>query len=74
MKIETAAGIENAGGVSVYISKDIVEALEAKQKETVEALAKAGLDPLCYDYKPTIGWMVRFQLRNSLGLHIGGAE
>ncbi|EID6350911.1 hypothetical protein LCA12_003567 [Salmonella enterica] len=70
MKIETAAGIENAGGVSVYISKDIVEALEAKQKDTIEALAKAGLD----HYKPTIGWMVRFQLRNSLGLHVGGAE
>ncbi|EJX0849047.1 hypothetical protein ODD70_003287 [Salmonella enterica] len=74
MKIETAAGIENAGGVSVYISKDIVEALKAKQNDTVEALAKAGLDPLCYDYKPTIGWMVRLELRNFLGLRAGGAE
>lgn len=63
---------KSAGGVSVYISKDIVEALEKKQKGIEEAGIKAGLEPLCL-VKPSIGWMVRFQLRATLGL-INGVE
>ncbi|ECG5980407.1 hypothetical protein E1927_14155 [Salmonella enterica subsp. enterica serovar Newport] len=64
---------EKRGTVSVYISPDIVAALEARQKDNAEALAKVGLDPLCY-VSQSIGWMVRFQLRESLGLHISGVE
>lgn len=64
---------EKAGAVSVYISPDIVKALELKQQEVADAGVKAGLEPLCL-VKPSIGWMVRFHLRQSLGLHISGVE
>ncbi|ENM1232997.1 hypothetical protein AB6R86_004620 [Salmonella enterica] len=64
---------EKGGGVSVYISPDIVAALEAKQKERVEAMAKVGLDPLCY-VPVSIGWLVRSELRQSLNLHSCGVE
>lgn len=62
-----------AGGVSIYISPDIVEALKAKQKEVADAGLKVGLDPLCL-VVPSVGWMARLQLRAALGLVTSGAE
>lgn len=65
---------ENTGGVSVYISPDIVEALNARQKAAEETGVKVGLDPLCL-VKPSIGWMVRTYLRHSLGMNnVNGVE
>ncbi|EGK6862573.1 hypothetical protein IO679_004701 [Salmonella enterica subsp. enterica serovar Glostrup] len=58
---------EKTGGVSVYISPDIVEALNKRQQEVAEAGAKVGLDPLCL-VKPSVGWMVRSHLRAALGM------
>ncbi|EAP9510048.1 hypothetical protein L1O59_004884 [Salmonella enterica] len=64
---------EKSGAVSVYISPDIVAALKEKHRENAAALAKVGLTPSLLG-EPSIGWMVRFQLRESLGLHISGVE
>ncbi|WP_447722308.1 hypothetical protein [Edwardsiella tarda] len=61
------------GGVTVYISPDIVAALEKQQLEAEEAGKKVGLDPLCY-VKPSIGYMVRMHMRIALGLNVSGGE
>ncbi|HFW4207930.1 TPA: hypothetical protein ACIBOM_000866 [Salmonella enterica subsp. enterica serovar Reading] len=57
-----SAGAGAGGGVTVYISPDIVAALNARFEENAEAGKKVGLDPLC-TIKPSIGWMVRSYLR-----------
>ncbi len=56
------AGGGAGGGVTVYISPDIVAALNKRSEENAEAGKKVGLDPLC-TIKPSIGWMVRSYLR-----------
>ncbi|EMM0378346.1 hypothetical protein RI820_000704 [Pluralibacter gergoviae] len=59
---------ENKGGVSVYISPDIVAALNARQEKVAEALAQAGFGSLPLpDY--TTGWLVRMHLRAALGMN-----
>lgn len=54
--------------VSVYISPDIIAALNARFEENAEAGKKIGLDPLCL-VKPSVGWMVRSHLRAALGMN-----
>lgn len=59
---EKVSSASAGGGVTVYISPDIVAALNARFEENAEAGKKVGLDPLC-TIKPSIGWMVRSYLR-----------
>ncbi|HGG6608014.1 TPA: hypothetical protein ACJG8M_002147 [Salmonella enterica subsp. diarizonae serovar 50:k:z] len=62
------------GGVTVYISPDIVAALNTRFEENAEAGKKVGLDPLC-TIKPSIGWMVRSYLRAVMNMkQTHGAE
>lgn len=61
-------GTQKPGGASVYISPDIIAALNARFEENAEAGKKIGLDPLCL-VKPSVGWMVRSHLRAALGMN-----
>ncbi|EIT7786801.1 hypothetical protein Q5V65_005418, partial [Escherichia coli] len=49
---------EKKGGVTVYISPDIVEALKERHQQNVKAGIAAGLDPLAM-VEPSTGWQVR---------------
>ncbi|EFL9153123.1 hypothetical protein OP373_003240 [Escherichia coli] len=59
---------EKKGGVSVYISSDIVEALKERHQQNVKAGIAAGLDPLAM-VEPSTGWQVRAYLRAALGMN-----
>ena len=56
------------GGVSVYISPDIVKALKERHQQNVKAGIAAGLDPLAM-VEPSTGWQVRSYLRAALGIN-----
>ena len=55
---------EKKGGVSVYISPEIVEVLKQRHKKNYEA----GVDPLMTP-EPSIGSLVRSYLLAALGMH-----
>ncbi|MDS1693995.1 hypothetical protein QPK95_15915 [Escherichia coli] len=59
---------EKKGGVTVYISPDIVEALKERHQQNVKAGIAAGLDPLAM-VEPSTGWQVRAYLRAALGMN-----
>ncbi|EFK6612447.1 TPA: hypothetical protein HI080_004706 [Escherichia coli] len=59
---------EKKGGVTVYISPDIVEALKERHQQNVKASIAAGLDPLAM-VEPSTGWQVRAYLRAALGMN-----
>ena len=59
---------EKKGGVSVYISPDIVQALKERHQQNVKAGIAAGLDPLAM-VEPSTGWQVRAYLRAALGMN-----
>ena len=65
---------EKKGGVSVYISPDIVKALKERHQQNVKAGIAAGLDPLAM-VGPSTGWQVRAYLRAALGMNqVHGGE
>nr|WP_251005328.1 hypothetical protein [Escherichia coli] len=65
---------EKKGGVTVYISPDIVEALKERHQQNVKAGIAAGLDPLAL-VEPSTGWQVRTYLRAALGINqVHGGE
>ncbi|HBB8365543.1 TPA: hypothetical protein J6O29_004171 [Escherichia coli] len=65
---------EKKGGVTVYISPDIVEALKERHQQNVKAGIAAGLDPLVM-VEPSTGWQVRAYLRAALGInYVHGGE
>ncbi|EDU63626.1 hypothetical protein P4G36_20320 [Escherichia coli] len=65
---------EKKGGVTVYISPDIVEALKERHQQNVKASIAAGLDPLAM-VEPSTGWQVRAYLRAALGMNqVHGGE
>lgn len=59
---------EKKGGVSVYISPEIVEVLKQRHKKNYEAGVAAGLDPLMTP-EPSIGSLVRSYLLAARGMH-----
>ncbi|EOR9241807.1 hypothetical protein FKF17_RS16950 [Escherichia coli] len=59
---------EKKGGVTVYISPDIVEAFKERHQQNVKAGIAAGLDPLAM-VEPSTGWQVRAYLRAALGMN-----
>lgn len=59
---------EKKGGVTVYISPDILKALKERHQQNVKAAAAAGLEALAM-IEPSTGWQVRAYLRAALGMN-----